>query len=116
MSRKLKDENDKRLSLLKIAGFDTENFGLINTFFLYDHLTDYFGWLSKNLNELGFQKLAFYLSKVKVQQIKVKGFEQWQTLTINADTGRFEQDGFVHDKDPESAIDYVCDKYHLTKC
>ena len=110
-----KSEEEKRLRTLRCAGIDTEGFGLLNTFFLYDELASCFGWLTHKLNSFGFHKLAIYLSDIKVSQHKIKGFEIRQTISIKGKRSHYEQDCYIHDQDPEEAISYVCEKYNLAK-
>jgi len=111
----LQIEKKNREKSLQAAGIDTEGFGVLNTFFLYDYLVEHFNIFSKYLTNKGWHKLAFSLSNVSVYQYKVKGFEIRQTVKIKGDSGGYKQDCFVHDHDPEEAIKYVCKKYSLSE-
>jgi hypothetical protein len=108
-----KTEEERRLQVLSIAGIDTEGFGLLNTFFLYDQLVGYFGWLSHKLETYGFHKLAIYFSDIKVNQHKAKGYDIQQIISIKGTSGEYVQDCYIHDREPEKAISYVCEKYNL---
>jgi hypothetical protein len=107
-------ENAKRLELLKKVGMDGEGFGFLNTFFLYDQVVSYFGWLPMKLYKLGFDNLAVLISEVNVSQLKTKGSEIYQTVIINGSSGQYKQKAYIHDDCPDTAVEYICEKYNLT--
>lgn len=111
----LKQETKRRTELLKDANIDVEGFGLLNTFFLYDSIYDGLGKYSRWLANKGFNKLALWLSDINTFQWYDKTLKIRQFVRIEYPNGHYEQEGWIHDKEPEKDKQYILDKYKLSE-